>query len=94
MFDCDLNTMKLRVDITHGLQRGRDGRPLVLCSFFCAGDQVSCTNATFLKLARSMGVIGADGRTYFPSDGEAFLRALPNLYHGPHLIASEPIATS
>lgn len=74
------------------MQRARDGRPLVLCSFFCAGGVVTCTNDTFLKLAATMGVFGADGRTYFPKDGEAFLRALPNLYHGPHLVASEPIA--
>ena len=82
--------MKLKVDILHGMQTTRDGKPLVLCSFVFDGANITCTNDTFLKLARSMGVIGADGKTYFPKDGADFLHALPNLYKGPHLTATEP----
>jgi hypothetical protein len=82
--------MNFRVDIVHGLI-GESDKPVVLCSFFFDGEKVTCTNETFLKLARTMGVIGADGRTYFPEHGMDFLRALPILYSGPHLKATDPV---
>lgn len=82
--------MRMRVDIVHGGTAEAE-KPLVLCSFFFDGRQVTCTNDTFLKLANAMGVVGADGRTYFPRHGQAFLNALPFLYRGPHLRALPPV---
>lgn len=81
--------MTVRVDIVHG-SKTRASEAIVLCSFFFDGTTVTCTNETFLKLARTMGVIGTDGKTCFPSDGMTFMEALPKLYRGPHLKATEP----
>lgn len=82
--------MDMKVDIVHG-DRLVAGAPLVLCTFRFDGQRVTCSNETFLKLAGSMGAIGADGRTYYPRDGMAFMRALPILYRGPHLRALDPV---
>lgn len=82
--------MNVKVDIVHGSLH-EAGKAVVLCTFFFDGQTVSCTSETFLKLARSIGAIGNDGATYFPKDGMPFMRALANLYHGPHLVATAPI---
>ncbi len=82
--------MKFKVEIMHG-SLSAAGKPVVLCTFFFDGETVTCTNEMFLRLATLMGVIGEDGKTYFPKDGLPFLRALPNIYHGPHLVATKPV---
>lgn len=82
--------MIVKVDITT-CPLSPEQKPHVLCSFYFDGTTVVCTNELFLKLARAMGAIGADGKTYFPADGMAFMNALPVLYKGPHLRATQPV---